>query len=85
MRLCLYRKEYLLRLGVIHKLDLILVETEEHMWTWNELMIQEHPRGAGLEVGRQIRYLVGSEHGWLGGLGFSAAALHLHGRDRWIG
>jgi len=66
-------------------LRLIQVETEEHMRTWNELMIQDHPRGAGLFVGRQIRYLVESEHGWLGGLGFSAAALHLQDRDRWIG
>ena len=48
-------------------------------------MIQDHPRGAGLLVGRQIRYLVGSEHGWLGGLGISAAALHLQDRDKWIG
>ena len=32
-----------------------------------------------------MRYLIGSEHGWLGGLGFSAAALHLRDRDQWIG
>jgi hypothetical protein len=36
-------------------------------------------------VGRQLRYLIGSTHGWLGGLGFSAAALQLAPRDRWIG
>ena len=48
-------------------------------------MIQDHPRGAGPLVGRQLRYLVESEHGWLGGLGFSSAALHLENRDRWIG
>ncbi|MGR9107928.1 MAG: hypothetical protein ACU843_13445 [Gammaproteobacteria bacterium] len=28
---------------------------------------------------------MGSAHGWLGGLGFAAAALHLADRDRWIG
>ena len=55
------------------------------MRIWNELMINDHPRGAGLLVGRQIRYLVQSEHGWIGGFAFSAAALQLHDRDRWIG
>jgi len=71
--------------GQIRGLRLIAVKGEDDMRTWNELMIQDHPRGAGLLVGRQIRYLVGSEHGWLGGLGFSAAALHLQDRDKWIG
>lgn len=71
--------------GDIRELRLIMVETEEHMRIWNELMIRDHPRGATLLVGRQIRYLVGSEHGWLGGLGFSSAALQLEDRDRWIG
>jgi hypothetical protein len=42
-------------------------------------------RGAGPLVGRQLRYLIGSAHGWLGGLGFGAAALQLAARDRWIG
>jgi hypothetical protein len=55
------------------------------MRIWNEMMINDHPRGAGLLVGRQIRYLVQSEYGWLGGFAFSAAALHLHDRDEWIG
>lgn len=39
---------------------------------------------AGL-VGRQLRYLIGSDHGWLGGIGFGSAALQLQGRDDWIG
>ena len=55
------------------------------MRIWNELMIQDHPRGAGPLVGRQLRYLVQSEHGWLGGISFSSAALHLEARDKWIG
>jgi len=69
----------------IRDLRLILVETENHMRIWNELMIQDHPQGARPLVGRQIRYLVESEHGWLGGFGFSSAALHLEDRDKWIG
>ena len=71
--------------GKISELRLVPVNTEEHMRIWNELMIQDHPRGAGPLVGRQLRYLAESEHGWLGGFGFSSAALHLEGRDRWIG
>ncbi len=69
----------------ISGLELLLVETEEQMRIWNEMMINDHPRGAGLLVGRQIRYLVQSDHGWLGGFAFSAAALYLQDRDKWIG
>jgi hypothetical protein len=71
--------------GEIIDLELILVDTEKHMRIWNELMIQDHPRSAGLQVGQQIRYLIKSEHGWLGGFGFGASALCLQARDEWIG
>jgi len=71
--------------GEVNGLCLVQVITEEQMRIWNELMIREHPQGAGPLVGRQLRYLVGSEHGWLGGLGFAAAALQLADRDKWIG
>ncbi len=71
--------------GELRGLEFLLVKSEAHMRIWNELMINDHPRGAGLLVGRQIRYLVQSEHGWLGGFAFSSAALHLHDRDKWIG
>lgn len=69
----------------INRLKLVLVETEEQMRIWNELHIREHPRGAGPFVGRQLRYLICSEHGWLGGLGFAASALRLKDREAWIG
>jgi hypothetical protein len=55
------------------------------MRIWNELMAREHPQGSRRLVGRQLRYLIGSEHGWLGALGFSASALRVEARDRWIG
>jgi len=55
------------------------------MRTWNEMMLREHPQGAGPVVGRQLRYLIDSEDGWLGGLGFAAAALQPADRDKWIG
>lgn len=73
------------KVGEVRGLELVLVENEEQMRVWNSLLLDEHPRGAGPLVGRQLRYLIGSEHGWLGGLGFAAAALHLEARDRWIG
>jgi hypothetical protein len=66
-------------------LDLVRVEDDAHRALWNELMAREHPRGAGPLVGCQLRYLIGSAHGWLGALGFAAAALQLAPRDRWIG
>jgi hypothetical protein len=40
---------------------------------------------AGLLVGAQVRYLISSANGWLGGFGCSAAALNLRDRDTWIG
>ncbi len=66
-------------------LELVLVRTDDEMRLWNELMIEEHPLKDGPLVGRQIRYLIHSAHGWLGGFGFSAPALQLSDRDRWIG
>ena len=69
----------------IARLELIPVNTGQQMRTWNELMIRDHPQGQRPLVGRQLRYLVKSEQGWLGGVGFSAAALHLEARDQWIG
>jgi len=73
--------------GDVRGLRLILVqpEADAEMRTWNELLAREHPQGDRRLVGRQLRYLVGSEHGWLGAIGFSASALRLEGRDRWIG
>ena len=41
--------------------------------------------GTGSFVGHQMRYLVGSAHGWLGGVGFAASARHLKARDVWVG
>lgn len=74
-------------LGRIRDLGLILVEADndEGMRTWNELMAREHPQGDRRLVGRQVKYLVGSAQGWLGAVGFSASALYLEARDRWIG
>lgn len=71
--------------GEIRGLALTVVSGQAHMRIWNEMMIREHPRGHGPLVGRQVRYLVESEHGWLGAMGFAAPALQLADRDHWIG
>ena len=73
------------RVDEVRALEVILVETAEHREIWTGLMAAEHPRGAGPLVGCQLRYLIASEHGWLGAAGFAAAALQLAPRDHWIG
>ncbi len=74
-----------LKVNELQGLKLILVQAPDEMRIWNELMIEEHPLGDGPLVGRQLRYLISSEHGWLGGFGFAAPALQLSDRDNWIG
>jgi hypothetical protein len=73
--------------GQIKGLELIEVcrEDEAHVRIWNELMLEEHPLHDCRLVGRQLRYLVGSGHGWLGGIGFGSSALYLESREKWIG
>lgn len=61
------------------------VVDEAQLRIWNELMLREHPLKDCRLVGRQLRYLLGSDHGWLGAIGFGSAALYLEARDGWIG
>jgi len=71
----------------IEGLELLEVRTEDdaHLRIWNELMMSEHPLQDARLVGRQLRYLIGSAHGWLGGIGFGSSALYLGSREEWIG
>lgn len=71
--------------GDVQDLRLVVVRSEAERRLWNELLLREHPQGEQIITGRQLRYLVESAHGLLGALGVSASALHLEGRDRWIG
>ncbi len=66
-------------------LELVRVQEPEQMRVWNELMLTEHYLGTATLVGRQMRYLIRSEQGWLGGIGYAAPALQLSARDQWIG
>lgn len=60
-------------------------DDDEGMRTWNELIIRGHAQGERRLVGRQLRYLVESAHGWLGAIWFSAPAYALENREAWIG
>ncbi len=61
----------------VRGLTIELVETDELRVVWNTLLDFEHPRRTTTFVEAQVRYLIGSAHGYLGAVGFSAAALRL--------
>jgi hypothetical protein len=75
------------RVDQIQGLHLYLVSGADDPWhsLWNDLIIRQHPCGDAPLVGAQVRYLIGSEQGWLGALGFGPPAFHLSARDQWIG
>lgn len=52
---------------------------------WRQLLDEHHYLGSGPLAGHQLRYLVKGSGGWLGCLSFSAAALQVEARERWIG
>ncbi len=62
-----------------------LAETDTARRRLGTMLDAEHPLGAGLHVGRPLRYPVGSDPGWLGGCVVATPALVLKPRDRWIG
>lgn len=68
----------------IQDLELILVTSSEERAIWNTLIDAEHPQGCTTFAGAQLRYLIHSAHGYLGAAGFSAGALYLEARDRWM-
>ncbi len=61
------------------------VDTEDQVHLLSRLLHDEHPQGAAQHSGRQLRYLVTSRHGVLGGFVFASPALTLRLRDQWIG
>jgi len=71
----------------LRKLELVLVTSKdrERDWQWKQLVQTQHYLGYRPLCGAQLRYLIVCEHGYVGALGFSAAALYLKARDRWIG
>ncbi len=69
------------------KLQLVLVSAKDRELDgqWKKLVATHHYLGYRPLCGAQLRYLIGCEQGWVGALGFSAAALYLKARERWIG
>ena len=73
------------RAGLVGNLRLVPADGREHRRILGAMLRREHPEGAVRHVGAQLRYLIGSDHGWLGGFVFASSALSLAARDRWIG
>lgn len=66
--------------------ELVAVRGAKKSRLWNGMMDTYHYLGSGPLCGAQMRYLVFSrDHGWLGGLSWSASAFSLQCRDDWIG
>jgi hypothetical protein len=76
--------ENLRDLGEVEVVAVTRFQRLEHA-QWLGLMGSSHYLGAGPLCGAQIRYLIRSPVGLLGGLAFSASAWRLGVRDRWIG
>jgi hypothetical protein len=73
-------------LAELGKIRLVAASTPDLSELWNLWIAGYHYVGFRPLVGRQKRYLIESEkQGYLGALGFSAAARRLTERDRWIG
>ncbi len=67
-------------------IELVAVDDADLSALWRRMLASHHPQGGGRLCGAQQRYLIRSPVvGWLGALGFSAAAWQLAARDTWIG
>ena len=73
------------RVGEVSGLRLEPAADERGRRILSTLLRNEHPQGAVQHAGRQLRYLIASDHGWLGGFVFASAASALAPRDSWIG
>ena len=78
-------------LAALGKIELVAISATdddegELSKLWNDLVAAHHYLGYTPLVGAQMRYLVRSEHqGWVGALGFAAAARRLRARENFIG
>ncbi len=71
--------------GQLRGLRLAPVADKAASRPWNGLIERWHYLGYTPLPGAQLRYLIESDHGVLGALGFGAAAWQVAARDRWIG
>lgn len=72
-------------LAELGPVELVAVSSDAHSRHWWAMLGAHHPLGVAPLCGAQLRYLIVSRHGILGGLSFSAAAWRLAPRDTWIG
>ena len=72
------------KLSQVDGLQIVPVRGKAHRLLWNTLIASEHRQGMTTFAGAQMRYLVDSDHGHLGAVGFAASALRLAARERWI-
>lgn len=67
-------------------IELVVVNGDRELsGQWRSMMRAYHPLGEGPLCGAQLRYLIRSAQGVVGGLSFSAPAWRLGVRDAWIG
>ena len=71
--------------GVLSGLRLSPVTDKGASRLWNGLIDRYHYLGYTPLPGAQMRYLIESDQGLLGALGYGAAAWKVASRDRWIG
>lgn len=70
--------------AVLDGLTVRLIESSEQA-RWDELICREHYLKNARLVGEQLRYVAEYQGQWMALLGWSAPALHLQARDRWLG
>ena len=68
----------------VEALAVVEVTAVDQREVWNTLLHHEHPRKVKIFCGAQVRYLIESAHGYLGAVGFSAAALRMAAREHWM-
>src|SRR4051812_2275982 len=73
------------RVDELRGLKLQLVEDAQEAKAYRRLLQEYHYLGYSATAGAQVRYLIVSERGVLGGIGFGASAWKVQARDRWIG
>ena len=73
-------------LSKLGEIELVIVNADRELsGQWRSMMQAHHPLGDGPLCGAQLRYLIRSPKGVVGGLSFSAPAWRLGVRDAWIG
>lgn len=70
--------------AVLDGLTVRLIESPEQA-RWDELICRKHYLKNARLVGEQLRYVAEYQGQWMALLGWSAPALHLQARDRWLG